>query len=317
MSEAPKEPDESTAIAVASQFLPDPVRVARFPTGLQHFVFEATSGTDGTVVVRISRREEVSVARNSCYWSDLLRPLGVPLPRVLHADFAMERHPFPFVILERLPGRDLGFVIDRLPHDALRRLARRLADVQAIVTDLPPGLGYGFAPRMEGPFPQASWRETVAASLSRSRKRICDAGLVSDIYIGRVEAAADRYTEYFASVPATPFLHDITTKNVIVDGSHLSGIVDVDSMCFGDPLFLVGLIRMALLAHGHAVAYADAWVEALRLDMNRRKVIDFYTALHCIGFMAEIGHRFNRHGAAPPCSNYILRLQHTLDICVA
>ena len=195
MSDAPKEPDESTAIAIARQFLRNPVRVARFPTGLQHFVFEATSGKDRTVVVRISRREEVGIARNSCYWSDRLRPLGVPLPRVLHADFAMERHPFPFVILERLPGRDLGFVVDRLPHDDLRRLARRLAAVQTIVTRLPPGRGYGFAPRVEGPFLQASWRETVAASLSHSRTQICDAGIISDGPIDRVEAAADRHTD--------------------------------------------------------------------------------------------------------------------------
>ena len=33
-----------------------------------------------------------------------------------------------------------------------------------------------------------------------------------------------------------PFLHDTTTKNVIVtpEGS-FSGIVDVDDLCFGDP----------------------------------------------------------------------------------
>jgi hypothetical protein len=37
------------------------------------------------------------------------------------------------------------------------------------------------------------------------------------------------------AIRATPFLHDTTTKNVIVthDGV-VSGIVDVDDLCFGD-----------------------------------------------------------------------------------
>ena len=38
------------------------------------------------------------------------------------------------------------------------------------------------------------------------------------------------------AVPPLPFLDDLTTKNVLVDGGRLSGVVDVDVVCFGDPL---------------------------------------------------------------------------------
>ena len=280
---------------------------------MKHFVFEATSGQGGVVVVRISCREDVGVARDSLYWSEQLRPLGIPLPKLLHADMTMQRHAFPFVILERLPGRDLSFMVDSLSHNELRGLAWRLARVQAIVTDLPPGRGYGFAPRMEGPFSHVSWKDSIAASLSRSRKRIRDAGIVSEHHIDRVEAASDCLTTYFASVQPTPFLHDITTKNVIIDTTRLSGIVDVDDLCFGDPLFLVGLIRMALLANGHDALYADAWVDVLRPNKEQRAALDFYTASFCVDFMGELGHRFNRTEVAPVEKAYVERLRGLLD----
>src|SRR5262249_43979250 len=78
------------------------------------------------------------------------------------------------------------------------------------------------------------------------------------------------------------------------DGARLSGIVDVDDLCFGDPLLLVALIRMALLAHARAATYFDCWVEILRPDAEQRAAIDLYTLQFCLDFMSELGTRFNR-----------------------
>ena len=57
---------------MAEEVLAASACVARFPTGLKHFVFEATSIQGEVVVVRISRRKDVGVARDSLYWSDRL-----------------------------------------------------------------------------------------------------------------------------------------------------------------------------------------------------------------------------------------------------
>ena len=44
------------------------------------------------------------------------------------------------------------------------------------------------------------------------------------------------------SIPPTPFLHDATTKNVLVTAKGaFSGIVDVDDLCFGDPRYPAAL----------------------------------------------------------------------------
>ena len=108
------------------------------------------------------------------------------------------------MILGRLPGRDLGFVVDRLSQDEQCSLVRRLVDIQAIVTGLPAGRGYGYSPRLEGPFPHVNWEKAIAASLRRSRTRICAGGVVSEHHADRVEAAADSLAAYFARVPPTP-----------------------------------------------------------------------------------------------------------------
>lgn len=117
---------------------------------------------------------------------------------------------------------------------------------------------------------------------------------------------------YFASVRPIPFLHDITTKNVIIEGARLTGIVDVDDLCFGDPLFLVGLIRVALLANGHSPAYADAWVDVLRPNREQREALRFYTAMFCLDFLGELGHRFNRAQPSPVEKAYVERLKSLL-----
>ena len=317
ISETANMPIEETIAAMAREILTDVGRVTRFPTGLKHFVFEAASAQGRAIVVRASRREDVGVVRDSVYWSDRLRPQGVPLPKLLFADVTMARHPYPFVILERLPGRDLHFVIGDLSHKTLRDLASRLSTVQAIVADLPLGHGYGFSPRIEGPFPHASWSDVVAGSLARSRKRICDVGIASELRADRIETASNRLMDYFASVQPVPFLHDITTKNVIIEGTRLTGIVDVDDLCFGDPLFLVGLIRVALLANGHGLEYADAWVDVLRPHREQREALDFYTALFCLDFISEVGHSFNRAQPAPVERTYIERLEKLIDCHLA
>lgn len=307
------EPDAKAASAMACEVLADVAQITRFPTGLRHFVFEATSSLGRPVVVRASRREDVGIVENSLYWSAQLRPRGVPLPEVLHADTAMARHAFPFVILERLSGRDLHLVLEELAGNDRRHLVDRLCEVQSIVTGLPLGQGYGFTPRLEGPFPDATWADSVSRSLARSRQRICDAKIVSEEHADRVEAAAEGFAAYFATVQPVPFLHDITTKNVIIQDARLSGIVDVDDLCFGDPLFLVGLIRVALLAHGRSPAYADAWLDVLRPDKDQREALDFYVALFCLNFMSELGQRFNRARPAPVEQAYLDRLSDPLD----
>src|SRR5262249_37286933 len=155
------------------------------------------------------------------------------------------------------------------------------------------------------------WGEVVTASLARSRRRIVAAGIIDDRVVDAVQAAATPFADYLAAVGPVPFLHDITTKNVIVNEGHLSGIVDVDDLCFGDPLLLLPLIRMALLAYECDPAYDRECVRLVAPDARQTAVLDLYTALFCVDFMSELGLRSNRE-PAPVDPSYLARLQALL-----
>ena len=103
----------------------------------------------------------------------------------------------------------------------------------------------------------------------------------------------------------------------MIEGACLTGIVDVDDLCFGDPLFLVGLIRVALLANAHSPAYANAWIDVLRPNREEREALNFYTAMFCLDFMGELGHTFHRAESAPVEKAYVERLKGLLNCHLA
>jgi hypothetical protein len=85
-------------------------------------------------------------------------------------------------------------------------------------------------------------------------------------------------------MPSTPFLHDTTTKNVIVtlEGT-FSGIVDVDDLCYGDPRYVVALTLAALMVSNCRLDYVDAWMRAanFRDDHISRLYVALFIAISC------------------------------------
>ena len=262
--------------------------VRRFTTGLHHFVYEMTLADGGAVVMRLTRASERPVMRNAVMLSGQLRPLGAPLPQLLAADVDA---PLPWMLLERLPGVDLGDVVGTLPEARLRAIARNVARAQAAAASTRTAGRYGFAGTPEGAR-YARWSEVVAADIGRSRDRIATAGLFDPAVADGVERVRATLADDLDAMPATPFLHDTTIKNVIVtpDGD-FSGIVDVDDLCFGDPRFVAALTEVALRAHELPADYAKHLMDAAGWKADRLSRL--YVAVIFLGFMSEHGQRFN------------------------
>ncbi|HEY9844468.1 MAG: phosphotransferase family protein [Candidatus Sericytochromatia bacterium] len=288
-------PSEQDATAIVNQVLAQSVlAVSRFTTGLCHYVYEVLLADGTAVVARLARPDAAAGLAGAVYWSERLRPLGVPLPELLAADARPEAAPCPYLLLERLPGTDLGHVYDTLSSAQKRAIAAGVVDAQRLTARLPPGRGFGYVSRYDQPFPWRSWQQVVLASLARSRERIVRAGVFDSVLVDAVTARLPDYAEYLAAVTPTPFLDDTTTKNVLVHQGALSGIVDVDVVCFGDPLWTLGLTRMALLSGSHEPDYADIWAGLAGITAERRQLLNWYTAVFCVDFMSEVGQRFNQ-----------------------
>jgi Ser/Thr protein kinase RdoA (MazF antagonist) len=295
----------------------DTTLVERFPTGLANYVFDVQIADGRRVVVRFARNCEESAVERAVAWSALLRPLGVPLPMLLAHDATGEVAGFPMMLMERLSGTDLGDVYSELTLAEKRRLAEEIAHIQAQVGTLPPGPGYGYARSYHDWSLHGTWRNLLTATLNRCRDRISDAAVVSIEVVDRVERVLPAFSRYFDNVAPVAFLDDTTTKNVIVDRGRLSGIVDVDVVCFGDSLLPIGLTRMALLSQQYDTEYIDAWLAARSATSEQRAIVTLYTAIFCVEFLGEVGQHFNRDVPIAADPDQIRHLLATLDHLLA
>ncbi len=306
------QPSEVDASEIAGALLGEDVNaVRRFPTGMHHFVYDVSLESGRRVVVRIADPENRPHLQGALHWDAQLRPLGIPLPEVLHADLEMQRFAFPFLVLERLPGTDLGEVYDEMSVDRRACLAREMVELQHRAARLPEASGYGYALDSTGWGLAKRWRSVLRGSLRMTRSWIDRVGVVDPVWADRVAEKLDA-AEGLDDVRPRAFLHDITTKNVIIDDGRLSGIVDIDSMAFGDPLWTVALTRTALLSMRRPTDYIEAWCEAMDPGSAPAHRLDLYTALHCVAFLGEIGQAFNRAEPEPVDEEYREHMEQTL-----
>jgi aminoglycoside phosphotransferase len=285
------EPDNAIARSLAAAAVGrSPAVVRRFSTGLHHYVFEVTFEDREPVVVRIAAEHSRSVMVQAHKLSQLLRPLGVPLPEII-AEGA--DHQYSHLILERLPGTDLGEVIHQLSDASQKRSQRgwqshkrrRALQCWYGVTDAP----------------LERWSHVLQDNLTRSRKRIATAKLFNQDAVDTVAHMVSAAQAELDAFPPVAFLHDTTTKNVIVtpEGT-FSGIVDVDDLCFGDPHYVVALTMTSLMVTGGPTHYIDAWMNAA--DYQNDWIFRLYVALFLVDFMSAHGKEFN--GNVPPSSEH-------------
>lgn len=281
-----------------------PVSVARFPLGLAHWVYDVSFVTGQNLVVRMTTPEHRAAFEGAVHWSNVLRPLGVPLPALFaHGEY----QGFPFLVLERLQGQDLGVVYPQLSSAERAHAALEMCRLQRLVATLPEAPGFGSVASPAGPY-HPSWSAFISELIAMSRQRIETTRVVAADVVQRVEDAAQQLESYFASVRPAAFLDDATTKNVLVHEGRLSGIVDVDELGFGDPLLTIGLTRASLLVNHGECEYADLWLEHSSPTTEQRRALSFYTALYGLVFISEQGQRFNRP-AAPPDKALLARLE--------
>jgi aminoglycoside phosphotransferase (APT) family kinase protein len=268
--------------------------VERFANGLCHYVYDAALADGRAVVLRLAAPENAHYLRGAVHWSKILRALGLPIPTIFHAQLAPARCNYPYLILQRLPGNDLGDVYSQLNGAEKSVLATKLAQYQQTVATLPTGSNFGYQTDPQIPPPYINWNDVVAANIDRSEGWITQSAVDDGRRIDLLRKITGDFDGYFHDIAPLPFLDDITTKNVLIHEGQLSGIVDTDEICFGDRVAHLGLTRMALLARDLPTDYIDYWCGALQLNAPQRHALDLYTAEACLSFLGELGQSFNR-----------------------
>lgn len=163
--------------------------------------------------IKLNPRREVieNLVSNMC----VLGKLGVPVPEVFRVHLSNDSH--SYVLLEKIPGRDLRYELENMAQAQMSILAKQLVDYQRKVMTLPKGQGFGWvAIGQQGNF--ASWTELIAQEVNKIK------GFSTDHLVRRIMAIAEQLNPYFVKVEPICHLDDITIKNVIVHNGELQGL---------------------------------------------------------------------------------------------
>ena len=259
------------------------------PTAVECMAFGHTSVTykvdveDRQVIVRTNASPS-AFSRTGANLATL-RKLGLPAPRLIAADLSLSRFDTAYLILESIPGRDLRFELEGMTRQQQHVLATQLVGFQRRVGSLPLGKGYGYA-ALGKDGPATSWLEVVESQLS-DVTQMTSPRLAS--FARSVRKALQVRVKEMPAVPATCFLDDLTTKNVIVQDGALQGVVDFDHVCYGHPLFWIALSSTAIVSDvGEThLTYTEELCESWGVDPLSAGALALYTAVHCHRFLAD------------------------------
>jgi aminoglycoside phosphotransferase (APT) family kinase protein len=284
---APQATEEANALAQAKTIIRTAMQIE--PVSLErqtlsqsgNVVFRVDLPGGRTVVLRMSpsRGAFAYTAHNL----DVLRDLGVPVQSVLASGGAVSggksdgESGGSYVVMNWLPGRDLAFELPSMQPAQAVALAHSVATCQQRVAAMPRGQGFGWAP-IGRPALGKSWSDMFGRPVDEP---IDEPPTPLNLLRSRLRGLRRDLEPYFQAVQPTCFLDDVTTKNVIVDGGQLTGLIDLDFACYGDPLLAVGntLAQLAMQDNEAARAYGATLVDRWKPQGEARRAMHFYSAL--------------------------------------
>jgi protein O-GlcNAc transferase len=242
-------------------------------------IFRVVLSDQRSVVLRVSSRPGLFGYTESNLQS--LRELGLPVQSLLARGATLTGG--SYIILNWLPGRDLMYELPRMTPAQMARVARQIVEYQQRAATLPISRGFGWAPIGKNA-PSQHWTDIFGAA---------DASIVStdtsplEKLRGRLRAVRQSIEPYFSTIKPICFLDDLTTKNVLIENGELTGIIDVDFVCYGDVLMSVGTTLASLAADvGDAGEfYGQELVRCWNPSADGLRAIHFYTALSTVGWI--------------------------------
>ena len=252
-------------------FSTPPTYIKRFSTGLGNYVFLVQVGPQRYVL-----RCNEDPYEQAIYLLGELQALGIPVPRLIAQGVYQKFH---YMLLNYIPGTELGEIYPCLTDADKKQIAQEVVQFQRQVAALKPDVDY-------------DWPQWVADMLQRARTRIQANGYFSVEQVDRVTGAAETLWDYFETLQPRAYLDDITTKNLLIQNGHVSGIIDVDWLEYGDWLTFVAMTYVSLLNMDCDTVYVHYLLEEMHITPEQRLAFQFYALLFCVDFMGERGNIF-------------------------
>lgn len=261
------------------------------PQAASHMAFGHNSVTydvalsSSNIIVRTNKNAQVF--SDTEHNLTVLAQLGLPVPRVLATDLTLKKYSSAYMILDKIPGRDLRYELEGMTRGQMTKVAEQIVSFQHTVATLPMGKGFGYvAIGEQGPF--SSWLELLQFELQRRSSDVQKD--ILDKWRIRLTHVLDNFKVYLAQVQSVCFLDDVTIKNVILLNGELQGLVDFDCVCYGDPLWMIGLTKTAIVSDigVQALFYVEELCRIWQLIEEQHNIVDLYAAIHTLDFMERL-----------------------------
>ena len=209
--------------------------------------------------------------------------------------------------MKRAQGADLVHVYPCLSAAQKTSLADQVAIVHTKTKSLPFGQGFGFARFNEKPV-YSTW-----ASFFFGRLQWCISQLSENRNISKSLLIAGKSVIFdsisiFDIVEPEPFIWDMAERNVLVFNGNLSGIVDVDNLLFGDPLYTVALADAAFEKDGFDNIYTNRWLTYFLNDKNTQIRFHCYRLFWFISFLRGTGKGRSNGNTDPDKTQHLIQL---------
>jgi aminoglycoside phosphotransferase (APT) family kinase protein len=273
------DPEATALVQAALQVAPATVQCQTL-TESGNAVFRADLADGRVVVLRVSPR--AGTFTGTAANLDILRSLGLPVQTVLAT--GPTELGGSFIILDWLPGRDLLFELARMSRPEMTRMAETVTDFQQRIGTLPHGSGFGWAPiGMRPAFTR--WTDIFGPPATAPAAR--DASPLERMR-DRLRPLRQALEPVFASRQPVCFVDEFILKNILVEAARLRGLIDLDYVCYGDPLFSVGVTLATVAAEVGEPGrfYGEELVRCWAPDADGLRAIRFYSALWGLGLLS-------------------------------
>ncbi|SDJ41306.1 Phosphotransferase enzyme family protein [Lachnospiraceae bacterium G41] len=249
--------------------------IERCNTGIGNYVFIVTA-ENNKYILRCSLEKDAY--ENTVYLLKELEVCDIPIPKVIKYGQYEE---YRYLILSYLLGEDIGNIYQDLRDSEKRQIAKEVVAIQNKVSAL----------KIQAP-DDWNWNSFADEMLGRAHELISKNGFFDVSKVEEVSNILKEMQPYISSVKPIPYLDDISTKNLLIENGHVSGVIDIDWMGFGDKLTFVAMTEVALLNMNLYTNYVDYLLEEMNLNSEQKRAFIFYCLLFCVDFMGERGTQY-------------------------
>ena len=232
------------------------VQIERCSVGIANYVFIVSTATE-KFILRCSKDE--NAYNSTVYWLGKLSGCEISIPVVLSKG---KCRGYSYLILSFIPGDDIGNVYYKLNDSEKKQIAKEIVEIQRTVSRI------DISPDAEW-----TWNHFIDEMLNRAEERLKRKHYfdIRNIYV--IKEIRQEMQQYLDKVRPTPYLDDISTKNILIYKGKLSGIIDID---------WVGL----------DTRYIDYLLDEIHPNTIEYKAFVFYCLIYCVDFMGERGMQF-------------------------